>query len=126
MPRFLLVDDNVAFAENTAEILRDRGAEVTVAASSDEALSSIRVGRYDAVVTDMRMPSLDGAELLRELRRVDPGLPAVVLTAYSSDAALDRARTEGVWAVMQKPVDVGRLIAVLAEVERARGPGGAA
>lgn len=118
MRKFLLVDDNVAFAENTAEILRDLGADVMVAATPDEALSRAREGRFDAVVTDMRMPSLDGAELLRELRRVDPGLPAVVLTAFSSDESLERARREGVYAVLQKPVEVHQLIELLGRVRR--------
>ena len=118
MRHYLVVDDNAAFAENTAEILREQGASVTVATTGAQALAEAASTQFDAVVTDMRMPHMGGVELLRALRRLDPGLPAVVLTAYASDASLGEARGEGLYAVLQKPVDVGRLIALLGRVRR--------
>src|SRR5205823_596677 len=83
--RYLLVDDNLAFAENLAEILRDGGAEVSVAGNGARALELARAGRFDALVTDMRMPVMSGATLVHEIRRVDPALPAIVVTAYTGE-----------------------------------------
>jgi len=107
--KYLLVDDNLAFAENLAEILRDRGAEATVAESGAQALDLAGKTRFDAVVTDMRMPVMSGARLVHEIRRVDRGLPAIVVTAYTGEDDLLAARDEGLLAVLPKPAPIERL-----------------
>ena len=118
MKRYLLVDDNLAFAENLAEILRDVGAEVVVAGSGAQALELARQSRFDALVTDMRMPLMNGARVVHEIRRVDPGLPAVVITAYTGEADLLAAREEGLLAVLPKPVPIEKLLSLLAVARR--------
>ncbi len=118
MKRYLLVDDNLAFAENLAEILRDVGAEVVVAASGAQALELAGSTRFDGLVTDMRMPVMNGARVVHEIRRVDPGLPAVVITAYTGEADLLAAREEGLLAVLPKPVPIGTLLTLLAAARR--------
>ncbi len=120
MRHYLLVDDNRAFAENLAEIIRDLGDEVTVVDSGIDALARVRQTRFDAMLTDMRMPVMSGAELVHQTRRADPGLPALVVTAYIGDEDLSFARQEGLLAVLQKPVPVERL---LGHLQRARRDG---
>lgn len=118
MRRYLIVDDNRQFAENLAEILRDQGDEVIIAGGGREALAEAGGARFDALLTDMRMPIMGGAELVHELRRLDPGLPALVITAHAGDDALEAARSEGLLAVLPKPVPVGRLLELLASARR--------
>jgi CheY-like chemotaxis protein len=118
MRHYLLVDDNKAFAENMAEILRDEGAEVTVALSGAEALEVVKKTRFDALVTDMRMPVMNGAVLVHEVRRADPELPAIVVTAYTGESDLSDARSEGVLAVLPKPVPIPQLTALLGKAVR--------
>lgn len=118
MRSYLVVDDNREFAENVAEILRDRGDEVTVATTGREALDRAAGRTFDAVLTDMRMPVMGGAELARELRKLDPGVPVLAITAHAGDAALEAARREGLLAVLPKPVDVSRLLELLATARR--------
>ncbi len=120
MRQYLLVDDNQAFVENLGEIIRDAGAEVAIAQSGAEALEQVRRIRFDAMLTDMRMPVMGGAELVHRVRKLDPGLPAIVATAYSGDEDLRIARDEGLLAVLQKPVPVEGLLELL---ERARRDG---
>jgi CheY-like chemotaxis protein len=115
---YLVVDDNLAFAENLAEILRDGGAEVMVAESGARALELAGRSRFDALVTDMRMPVMSGARLVHEIRRVDPGLPAIVITAYTGEDDLLAAREEGLLAVLPKPAPIGRLIELLGVARR--------
>ncbi|MBL9037486.1 MAG: response regulator [Archangium sp.] len=110
---YLLVDDNVAFAENVAEILRDEGAVVSISTSGLEALEHVRRTRFDAVITDMRMPVMGGAELVHELRLIDPDVPAIVITAHIQEADLAVARGEGVLAVLPKPVPIRQLQALV-------------
>lgn len=118
MRHYLLVDDNRAFAENLAEIIRDMGDEVTVVESGPDALAQVRQTRFDAMLTDMRMPVMSGAELVHQTRRADPGLPAMVVTAYSGDEDIRLARQEGLLAVLQKPVPVERLLSHLGRARR--------
>jgi CheY-like chemotaxis protein len=110
MRKYLVVDDNEAFAENLAEILRDAGGEVVIVHSGEAALERVRAERFDLVLTDMKMPAMDGAELVHRLRRFDPGIPAIVITAYSNDNDLEEARRDGLLAVFSKPVPMTRLL----------------
>ncbi len=118
MRSYLVVDDNRDFAENLAEILRDRDDEVVVAEDGREAATIVGTRRFDAILTDMRMPLMGGAELVHEIRRVDPGAPAMVITAHVGDDALEAARHEGLLAVLPKPVEVPRLLGLLASARR--------
>ena len=118
MRSYLVVDDNREFAENLAEILRDRGDEVLIAENGREAAALVGTRRFDAVLTDMRMPLMGGADLVHEVRRVDPGAAAMVITAHVGDDALEAARREGLLAVLPKPVEVPRLLGLLAIARR--------
>jgi len=118
MRRYLIVDDNVAFAENLAEILRDSGAEVVVEALGPAAVERAVRERFDALITDMRMPVMGGAKLVHEIRSRDPGIPAIVITAYSLEDDLAAAREEGLLAALPKPVPIPRLLELLAVARR--------
>lgn len=117
MRSYLIVDDNVAFAENLAEILSAE-AEAVVADSGAAGLSALRRRRFDALLCDMRLPRMSGAELLQRVRRLDPGLPALVVTAYTEDEELAAARREGVLEVLPKPVPLPRLLELLRRARR--------
>ncbi|HYG69898.1 MAG TPA: response regulator [Anaeromyxobacteraceae bacterium] len=119
MRRYLIVDDNRDFAENLAEILRDDGDEVVVAGSGPDAIEAVRrEPPFDAILTDMRMPLMGGAEVVHEARRLDPEVAALVITAHVGDDALEAARREGLLAVLPKPVKVPRLLEVLQSARR--------
>jgi CheY-like chemotaxis protein len=118
MRTYLIVDDNRDFAENLAEILRDGGDDAAVAESGREAVRLAGERRFDAILTDMRMPLMGGAEVVHEIRRIDPGAPALVITAHAGDDAIDAARREGLLAVLPKPVNVPRVLELLASARR--------
>lgn len=118
MRTYLIVDDNRDFAENLAEIVRDLGDEVVVASDGREAVARARERVFDALLTDMRMPFMGGAEVVHEIRRIDPGAPAMVITAHVGDDAIEAARREGLLAVLPKPVDVPRLLELLRVARR--------
>lgn len=118
MRRYLLLDDNQAFAENIAEILRDAGDQATVVTDGAEALAQARTTRFDALLTDMKMPGMSGAAAVHHIRRVDPGIAAVVVTAYPGEGELEAARREGLLAVLPKPVPLQSLIGLLSTARR--------
>jgi CheY-like chemotaxis protein len=118
MRRYLLLDDNHALAENLAEILRDMGHEASVVTSGEKAVELARSLRFDALLTDMRMPGMSGASAVHHIRQVDPGVAALVMTAYPKEDDLETARREGLLAVLPKPVPIPTLIALLGEARR--------
>ena len=118
MRRYLVVDDNVAFSENLAEILRDTGAEVATAAGGPRALELAAGHRFDALVTDMRMPLMSGALLVHQIRRLDPGLPAIVVSAYTGESDLAAAAHEGLLAALPKPAPIEQLLELLSAARR--------
>jgi len=118
MRSYLIVDDNAAFAENLAEILEDAGSQATVVTTGEEALAQVRGRRFDALISDMRMPVMSGAEVVHRVRQIDADLPAIVVTAYTADNDLEAARKEGLLGVLPKPVPVARLVELLQAARR--------
>jgi CheY-like chemotaxis protein len=118
MRRYLVVDDNVPIAENLAEIFRDEGAEVTIVTNGAEAIEAIKGTRFDVMLTDMRMPGMSGAQLVHEIRRIDPELPAIIITAYIGSEDLSHAEGAGLLAALPKPIPLQRLLHLAAVARR--------
>lgn len=117
--RVLVVDDNRDLAENLVEILGEHGIRADLFDDPRRAVVDFVPGRYSLALLDLRMPWMDGVELFRALRRHDPQLPGVALTAYAHDERVRAALLEGVAQVLPKPIDTDSLLAVMARVESA-------
>ena len=111
--RILVVDDNRPLAENIAEILEDGGFLTDVFDDPRAALRAVTPGRYDLALIDIRMPGMNGVELYRALKAIDPAVPAIAMTAYSDDVFMRAAVAEGVLTVLPKPVDAALLLSRL-------------
>jgi PAS domain S-box-containing protein len=107
--RLLLVEDDRDLAENLAEIVAGMGCEITVAESAERALELLEADAYSAMITDVRLPGIDGIELLETLRRRGLLLPVVVISALAEPGVVRRAEKSGALDVMHKPIDFGRL-----------------
>ncbi len=118
MRRYLLVDDNAPFVENLAEILREDGHEVAFAHDGEAALALILGTRFDALVSDLRMPRMDGAALLERLRAVDPGLPVIFLSGDGEVEPLLLLHPGRPVTVLRKPPRVEELLALLSRAHR--------
>jgi DNA-binding NtrC family response regulator len=114
--RILITDDEPDMRWVLARIFGERGYEVVEAADGREALAAAQEQRIDVVLSDVRMPDLDGIELLAELARRDRDLPVVLLTALEDVQTAVGAMKQGAFDYLQKPFDQQRL---LATVERA-------
>ena len=108
-PRVLVVDDNREMADTLAEGLAERGYAAVACASSADAVKRIDEDTFDALVTDLRMPGVDGMGLLSASRRVAPERPVIVMTGYGAiETAVDAIR-EGAYHYMTKPFSVDEL-----------------
>lgn len=116
--RVLMIDDNVEFAENVQEILVDEGIDAQVAADGPTGLQMIADNGYDLVITDMRMPGMNGLEVIRYIKEKWPGLPVIVISAYARDELLEAAEKEGALGILPKPVDLDFLSEFVAKVAK--------
>jgi two-component system response regulator HydG len=99
----LVVDDNLEMARTIAEGLFDRGYEAVAVGSGRQALERLAAETFDAVVTDLRMPDVDGLEILSASRKLEPERPVIVMTAYSAiDTAVESIR-QGAHHYLTKP-----------------------
>src|SRR5262249_37073519 len=89
-----------------------------VADSGERAMALVAARKFDALVSDMRMPVMSGAELVHRVRRIDPGLPAIVVTAYTADNDLEAARNEGLPGLRPNPGPWPRLIELCTAARR--------
>src|SRR5450755_4923484 len=112
-PRVLIVDDHLAMAETIADSLGERGYEALAIASSKEAAKKLTDEVFDALVTDLRMPEIDGLELLKISRSAAPGRPVIVMTAFSAvESAIESIR-QGAFHYLTKPFKVDELVLFL-------------
>jgi signal transduction histidine kinase/ActR/RegA family two-component response regulator len=118
--RALVVDDEADACELLGVLLRERGAEVSVATTADEALAALERARPHLLISDIGMPGVDGYEFLRRVRRLPPEsggrTPAVALTAYAGSEDRLRALKAGYQMHLPKPVEPAELIAVVASL----------
>ena len=104
-PRVLVVDDEARVAGVVATALGRAGYECETCASGTAALAALEERAADVVVTDWRMPEMDGVELLRRLRARWPNLPVILLTAYGTIPSAVAAMREGAFDYVTKPFD---------------------
>ncbi|MGD0878867.1 MAG: response regulator [Anaerolineales bacterium] len=111
--KILIVDDNPAIADTLADILEVKGFTVHAAASGAEALQILKEAPVDILLTDVKMPGMNGLELYRETRKLYPRLITIFMTAYSADELIQQGMAEGVKTILDKPLDMDFLVALL-------------
>ena len=106
----LVVDDDRRMAHTLSDILIMSGHNAEVATSGEKALELIEDELFDCVVSDIKMPGMNGVELHHEISHRKPGLPVILMTAYASDNLVRQGLLQGVIATMEKPLDISHLL----------------
>lgn len=112
----MIVDDEAAIRESLADALADDLADVQTASDAKQALELLARGVPDVVLTDVRMPEMDGLALLREIRRRAPQVDVVLMTAFDDMPIVASAMREGAADFLVKPLDLHVLRRVLSRV----------
>ncbi|HJX39565.1 MAG TPA: response regulator [Anaerolineae bacterium] len=111
--RVLVVDDeeSVLFILNgaLARVSDDYQLEVERATDGEEALAKALKGQYDLLITDIRLPGIDGVELTEQVRRQSPDTDVIWITAYSCQKLREDAERLGVYMCLDKPLEIGRI-----------------
>ncbi len=113
--KVLMVDDEEDFVNTLAERMRMRDLSPDLALSGEQALQRVEDDVPDVMVLDLKMPGIDGMEVLRRVRKAYPQVQVVILTGHGSEKDEAEARRLGAFAYLQKPVDMEKLVKTMRE-----------
>ena len=125
--RILVVDDEESIRDLLRLVLTGQGYSVVTANSGEEAIEYLDARRFDLVITDLVMPGVNGVEVLRAAKRIDPNYPVMVITGYPSVETVTKLVRLGAEDYVTKPfnIDVVRVtVAKLLEMGRMDGEPG--
>ena len=108
--KLLLVDDEAGYVQVLAKRMARRNIEVTPALSGSEAIRVLRDGSFDVAVLDLKMEDMDGIEVLKIFKMMDPTMPVIMLTGHGSDTAARQGIEFGAYDYLTKPCDLMELI----------------
>jgi DNA-binding NtrC family response regulator len=118
--KVLLVDDEEDLVKTLAERMEMRDLGSDVALDGQQALDMIKDEMPDVMVLDLRMPGIDGMEILRRVMETYPQLAVIIMTGHGSDKDEEQARKLGAFNYLRKPIDMAQLIETIRDAGRAR------
>jgi PAS domain S-box-containing protein len=113
IPNVLIVDDDKGMCKTLSHIFELDGYKVSTASTGSEGAARIKEGSFNVAVLDIRLPDIDGVELLEIIKKMDPDLNVIMMTAYANVEIAIRALNEGADAFVTKPFNIEELRAVI-------------
>jgi len=114
-PRVLVVDDEASIRDLLSKTLALAEYDVDLAPDGRTALERLRILPYDLLITDLKMPGVDGLAVIREARRLKADIPVIIITGFSTEASAIEAVNLGVSGYLTKPFRVPRVLAAAAK-----------
>jgi len=102
--KVLVVDDDRIVGQSFNRVLSEKGYDVSTALNGEEALKKVGSNGYDMVFTDIKMPGMDGLEVAKRIKEMNPWMPVVIVTGYGTEANETRAEEVGVSGFLRKPL----------------------
>ena len=118
--RLLLVDDETQFLNAIARRLRKRGFEVTTATNGPEAIEIARKEKFDIALLDLKMPNMDGGEVLKALKKEHRFLEAIILTGHGSLESAVELTKLGAFSYLPKPYELDKLLETITDAYQER------
>jgi DNA-binding response OmpR family regulator len=118
MIRLLLVDDEKGFVDVLSKRLAKRGIQVTRTFSGAEGIQALRRSDFDVAVLDLKLEDMDGIEILKIFKKMDPHMPVIMLTGHGSEKASIEGMRYGAFDYLTKPHELAELVAKIHEAVR--------
>jgi excisionase family DNA binding protein len=114
-PHVMVVDDEASIRDLLSKTLALAEYDVEAVPDGRAAVGRLRAGQYDLLITDLKMPGMDGLTVIREARQLAPTLPIVIITAYSTEASAIEAINLGVSGYLTKPFRITKILSTAAK-----------
>jgi DNA-binding NtrC family response regulator len=116
--KVLLVDDEQDFVKSLSERLEMRDLDSELAFNGEQAIQSVKEEEPTVMVLDLRMPGMDGLEVLKRIKKAHPKVQVVILTGHGTDKDEEDARKLGAFAYLRKPVEMDTLVETLRQAHQ--------
>ncbi|MBF0489566.1 MAG: response regulator [Candidatus Omnitrophica bacterium] len=110
IPKVLVMEDDVTAQELLVKLLEKDGKHVVSAIDGEKALNIFKQEKIDIVLTDIKMPIIDGLTALHEMRKISDDFEAIIMTGYGDEASAIKAMHEGAMNYLKKPIDFENLL----------------
>ena len=117
--RLLLIDDEEGYLEVLSKRLAKRGVEVMTADNGAAGIQALRRYDFDVAVVDLKMEDMDGIEILKIFKKMDPDLAVIILTGHGSEQAARDGMSQGAYDYLTKPCDLSDLLAKIKKASAA-------
>lgn len=118
--RVLLVDDEAEFLETLIKRMKKRQVDIIGVGSGEEALSVLEQEQVDVAVLDVRMPGMDGIEVLREFKKKYPLIEVIMLTGHANIEVAVQGMELGAFDYLMKPIDIDELLYKIEDAHKAK------
>jgi DNA-binding response OmpR family regulator len=118
--KVLLVDDEEEFVETLADRLEMRDMEAGAVFNGEQALDAVKKEEPDVIVLDVKMPGMDGIEVLRRVKKAYPNVEVIILTGHGTDKDEEAARNLGAFDYIKKPAEIEYLVPRIAKAFQRR------
>lgn len=119
--RILLADDHKLGLAARKSLLQDQGYEIVTANDGEEAYEAFRSGRFDLVITDYKMPGMNGVNLIAEIRKLAPEVPLILISGYADALGLDEESTGADAVIPKNANEVAHLLRTVSRLLRRPG-----
>ncbi|MBI5594145.1 MAG: response regulator [Deltaproteobacteria bacterium] len=113
--KLLLVDDEPGYVSVLAKRMAKRNIDAVTATNGNEAIQTLRSIRFDCAVLDLKMEDMDGIEVLKIFKKMDPDMPVIMLTGHGSETAAREGVKFGAFDYLTKPCDLDDLIRIICD-----------
>jgi two-component system response regulator HydG len=120
--RILVVDDLKSIRLSLGGMLGDEGYNVALAEDGYQAIEMAKQTPFDLVFMDIKMPGINGVQAFREIKKIDPEMVVIMMTAYSVEDLVSAALEEGAYGVVYKPFDIDELLKTIESALRCPQP----
>ncbi len=115
--KILLLDDDIDCLDSLATLLKDAGRQCDEFTVPLKAVEAYRQKQYDVVITDMKMPGMNGIQVLKKVRSINPTARVIIVTGFGDVETAIAAVNNGAYAFFGKPIDIGDLMDTLDKIE---------
>ena len=121
MAGILIIDDDIFICKTIQKQLKNKGFHTEIAFSGNAGLRLLKKNSFDLVLCDFRLPDKDGMEILREIKRMDSGIPVVIITAYADVRMAVKLMKQGAYDYMTKPLQHEEIVSLAKQLSGAAG-----
>ena len=111
--RILLVDDDELIRDSLSLAFKNRGCHLSVHESAEEALKTLRTAHFDIIISDFKLPGIDGLTFLKSVALTSPDSISILITAYRENGIVSEALRSGIHDFIEKPFSPRKLIAAV-------------